>query len=328
MPPDPGVADLAGDARLRRLELTVTRRLDGLLHGEHQGLLPGPGSEPAGSREYRPGEDEVRRMDWAVTARTAVPHVREVDADRELTTWLLVDASPSMEYGTAELDKRELAVAAVAAIGFLTAGMGNRLGAQVLTPTGLRRFPPGTGRTHLFGLLRTLLNAPRTGGYDEDTAPLAPPDLVEALDAVHRVATRRGLVVVVSDFLDGLPDDPAHAAPWERTLRRLAVRHQVLAVEVTDPREWDLPDVGLVTLMDPESGRRRDVWTGDPALRERYAAAAAAQRDQVREALRRSGAAHLPLRTDRDWAADIVRHVHRQRRLAAAPAATARGGTA
>lgn len=326
VPPDPGLADLAGDRRLRRLELAVTRRLDGLLHGQYQGLLPGPGSEPAGSREYRPGEDEVRRMDWAVTARTTVPHVRQLDADRELTTWLLVDASVSMEYGTAELDKRELAVAAVAAVGFLTAGVGNRLGASVLTPTGLRRHAPGSGRTHLFGLLRTLLAAPRHGGYDQDTAPLAPPDLATALDGVRRVATRRGLVVVISDFLDGLPESPGQPAPWEQLLRRLAVRHQVLAVEVTDPREWELPDVGLVTLVDPESGRRREIWTGDPRLRQRYAAAAAAQRDQVRQALRRCGAAHLPLRTDRDWVADIVRHVHQQRRLATVPVPAGRGG--
>ncbi|MFC4145574.1 DUF58 domain-containing protein [Micromonospora mangrovi] len=324
-PAAPGLADLAPDQRLRRLELTVTRRLNGMLHGQHHGLLPGPGSEIAGSREYRPGEDEVRRMDWAVTARTTVPHVREVDADRELTTWLLVDASPSMEYGTATLDKRELAVAAVAAVGFLTAGVGNKLGGQVLHPTGLRRFPARSGRTHLLGLLRALLAAPRTGGYDLDTAPLAPFTLIDGIDGVQRMATRRGLVVLVSDFLDGLPDDPAGAAPWEAGLRRLAARHQVLAVEVTDPRELELPDVGLITLVDPETGRRREVWTGDRALRERYAAAAAAQRDQVRRALRRSGAAHLALRTDRDWSADIVRHVHAQRRLAAAPA-PARGG--
>ncbi|MFG2054818.1 DUF58 domain-containing protein [Micromonospora sp. NPDC048930] len=341
--PDPGLADLAPDQRLRRLELTVTRRLDGLLHGQYRGLLPGPGSEAAGSREYRPGEDEVRRMDWAVTARTTVPHVREVDADRELTTWLLVDASPSMEYGTATLDKRELAVAAVAAVGFLTAGVGNRLGAQVLAPDGVRRFPARGGRTHLLGLLRALLTAPRhddsraarpaprrdpepsAGGYEHE--PAAPPTLLDGLAGVQRMATRRGLVVVVSDFLDGLPDDPDAAPPWEPVLRRLAVRHQVLAVEVTDPRELELPDVGLVTLVDPETGRRREVWTGDRALRERYAAAAAAQRDQVRQALRRSGATHLALRTDRDWSADIVRHVHAQRRLAAAPAAT-RGGAA
>ncbi|TDB77284.1 DUF58 domain-containing protein [Micromonospora sp. KC723] len=326
-PPAPGLADLAPDQRLRRLELTVTRRLDGLLQGQHRGLLPGPGSEIAGSREYRPGEDEVRRMDWAVTARTAVPHVREVDADRELTTWLLVDASPSMEFGTAELDKRELSVAAVAAVGFLTAGTGNRLGAQVLTSGGLRRFPARGGRTHLLSLLRALLAAPRAGGHDTGQPPAAPPELGAALAAVQRVATRRGLVVVVSDFLDGLPAHHDEPAPWEPALRRLAARHQVLAVEITDPRELELPDVGLITLVDPETGHRREVWTGDAALRRRYASAAAAQRDQVRRMLRRCGATHLALRTDRDWTADIVRHVHTQRRLAAAPAAT-RGGSA
>ncbi|WP_328339253.1 DUF58 domain-containing protein [Micromonospora sp. NBC_00421] len=325
-PAGPALADLAPEQRLRRLELTVTRRLDGLLQGQLRGLLPGPGSELAGSREYRPGEDEVRRMDWAVTARTTVPHVREVDADRELTTWLLVDASPSMEYGTAELDKRELSVAAVAAVGFLTAGTGNRLGAQVLSADGLRRFPARSGRTHLLSLLRALLHAPRADA-EPPTGPPVGPDLVAALAAVQRTAVRRGLVVVVSDFLDGLPDDHDAPAPWEPALRRLAARHQVLAVEVTDPRELELPDVGLITLVDPETGRRREVWTGDSGLRRRYASAAAAQRDQVARSLRRSGAGHLALRTDRDWTADIVRHVHTQRRLATAPAAS-RGGVA
>ncbi|MFY1627095.1 DUF58 domain-containing protein [Micromonospora sp. WMMD723] len=321
----PTLADLAPERRLRRLELTVTRRLDGLLHGQLRGLLPGPGSEIAGSREYRPGEDEVRRMDWAVTARTTVPHVREVDADRELTTWLLVDASPSMEYGTAALDKRELSVAAVAAVGFLTAGTGNRLGAQVLGSDGLRRFPARCGRTHLLSVLRALLDAPRVDDPAPDTPPTGP-DLAAALAAVQRVAVRRGLVVVVSDFLDGLPDGHDATTGWEPALRRLAARHQVLAVEVTDPRELELPDVGLITLVDPETGRRREVWTGDPELRRRYASAAAAQRAQVARALRRSGADHLALRTDRDWTADIVRHVHAQRRLAAS--AAPRGGVA
>ena len=123
-------------------------------------------------------------MDWAVTARTTVPHVREVDADRELTTWLLVDASPSMDFGTAELEKRELAVAAVAAVGFLTAGTGNRLGAQVLSSDGLRRFPARSGRTHLLRLLRTLLHAPRADAEPPTTPPVGP-DLAAALAAVH-----------------------------------------------------------------------------------------------------------------------------------------------
>ncbi|WP_341716150.1 DUF58 domain-containing protein [Micromonospora sp. FIMYZ51] len=317
------LGQLAPQRRLRRLELTISRRLDGLLHGQHLGLLPGPGSEPAGSREYRPGEDEVRRMDWSVTARTAVPHVRTVDADRELTTWTLVDATPSMDFGTAELEKRELAVAAVAAVGFLTAGAGNRLGAHVLGAAGVRRFPARTGRYHLLSLLRTLLAVPRGRPASQ------PVSLADAIDGLRRSASRRGLAVVVSDFLDGLPDEGIGAAPpdWERPLRRLAARHQVLAVEVRDPREWELPDVGLITLVDPESGRRREVSTGSRRLRERYAAAAAAQRLTVARALRRAGAAHLPLSTDRDWIGDIIRHVHAQRRLSRTPR-PANGGAA
>lgn len=306
---DPTLAELAPEARLRRLELTVTRRLDGLLHGQYLGLLPGSGSEIAGSREYRPGEDEVRRMDWAVTARTTVPHVREVDADRELSTWVLVDATASMDFGTADLEKRELALAAVAAVGFLTAGVGNRLGAHVLGPGGVRRLPARSGRNHLLGLIHTLMTAPRADG-DRPAPPLA-----EAIAGLHQATPRRGLAVVVSDFLDGLPDADTGAPTWEQPLRRLAVRHQVLAVEIADPRELELPDVGLITFTDPETGRRREISTGDRRLRQRYAEAAVAQRELVRTALRRAGAAHLPLRTDRDWTADIVRHVHAQRRL-------------
>jgi uncharacterized protein (DUF58 family) len=316
------IHELAPERRLRRLELTITRRLDGLLHGQHLGLLPGPGSELTGSREYRPGEDEVRFMDWAVTARTTVPHVREVDADRELTTWLLVDATPSMDFGTAELEKRELSLAAVAAVGFLTAGSGNRLGAHLLTIEGTRRFPARAGRRPLLALLRTLLAVPRMdpGGQ--------PPSLGGAIAGLRRSARRRGLAVVVSDFLDGLPDRVGAVPEWEPELRRLCGRHQVLAVEVADPRELELPDVGILTLVDPETGRRREVSTGSRRLRERYAAAAAEQRETVRRALHRVGAAHLPLRTDRDWVLDIVRHVYAQRRLAMAAPPRTGGGAA
>ena len=305
--------ELAPERRLRRLELVITRRLDGLLHGSYRGLLPGVGTEPAGSREYRPGEDEVRRMDWAVTARTTVPHVRTVDADRELATRVLVDASASMDFGTAEHEKRELAVAAVAAVGFLTLGHGNRLGAHLLTGEGVRRFPARGGRAPLLRLLRTLLAVPRA------QPTLEPVSLAEAVAGLHRATPRTGLVVVVSDFLDGLDDDGLGAGPpaWERPLHRLAARHQVLAVQVGDPREHELPDVGLLTLVDPETGRRREVPTASRRLRERYAAAAARQQAGITAAIRRTGAAHLPLRTDRDWVADIVRHVQARRRLAA-----------
>lgn len=286
---------------LRRLELTVLRRLDGLLQGEHLGLLPGPGTEPAAARPYRPGEDDVRRMDWGVTARTAEPHVRDQVADRELETWALVDGSASMDFGTARAEKRDLAVGAVAALGFLAAGGGNRLGAHLLGAGGARLLPARSGRPALLGLVRTLLTAPRA----EPGA--AVPPLAAGIDALDRRHRRRGLRVVVSDFLD---EDRG----WEAPLRRLAARHQVLAVEVVDPRELELPDVGLLAVVDPETGRRREVWTGRRALRTRYAAAAAEHRIAVRTALRRAGAGHLVLRTDRDWVRDVARFATDQRR--------------
>jgi uncharacterized protein (DUF58 family) len=289
------------DRVMRRLELTVVRRLDGLLQGDHLGLLPGPGTETAAAVPYRPGEDDLRRMDWGVTARTMQPHVRTLVADRELETWALVDLTASMDFGTARAEKRDLAVAAVAAVGFLSAGGGNRIGAHLLGPGGVRRLPARSGRPALLGLVRSLLTAPRAEP-GTDVPPLA-----AALDTVDRQHRRRGFRVVVSDFLEPGQD-------WEPALRRLAARHQVLAVEVVDPRELELPDVGLLALVDPETGRRREVWTGRRALRTRYAEAAAEHRLAVRTALRRAGADHLVLRTDRDWVRDLARFATDRRR--------------
>ena len=311
--------DLLPDQALRRLELRITRKVDGLLHGDYLGLLPGPGSELAEARPYVPGEDDVRRMEWNVTARTTVPHVRELVADHELETWALVDSSASMDFGTAVLEKRDLAVAAVASVGFLVARAGNRMGAQVAHNGTLLRIPARPGRAALLRLLRELLTLPRTppGGP-------AGPTLAESADALRRALRHRGLVVVVSDFLDGLDDPDAPA--WERPLRLLSARQQVLAVEISDPRELELPDVGLLTLVDPESGRRREVSTASRRLRERYARAAAEQRAALRAALRRARVAHLELRTDRDWMRDLVRHVLLQRRLARAGIKAGPGG--
>jgi uncharacterized protein (DUF58 family) len=297
-----GPVDGADIARvMRRLELTVLRRLDGLLQGEHLGLLPGPGTEPAAARPYRAGADDVRRMDWGVTARTTEPHVRDLVADRELETWALVDLSASMDFGTARAEKRDLAVAAVAAVGFLTAGGGNRLGAHLLGPGGVRRLPARSGRPALLGLVRSLLTAPRA----EPGAEVPP--LADAVTMLGRRQRRRGLRLVVSDFLD--PD-----LGWVEPVRRLSARHQVLAVEVVDPRELELPDVGLLAVVDPETGQRREVWTGRRGLRTRYAEAAAGHRVAVRTALRRAGAAHVVLRTDRDWVRDLARFAIDQRR--------------
>ncbi|MFI0408980.1 DUF58 domain-containing protein [Actinomadura sp. 3N508] len=329
------LAHLAPERTLRRLELQVTRRLDGLLNGEHLGLLPGPGTELAEARLYQPGEDDVRHMDWAVTARTTTPHVRDLIADHELECWALLDLTPSMDFGTATMIKRDLAVAALAAVGFLTVRLGDRAGAYLLHTDGMRRWPARTGKAALYALLQAALDAqsvhdgaPRTSpGPSPGRAGTAPQrDLAAAITALDRGQTRRGLRVVISDFLapdgthDGLLDGTEHGAPhgrpdWERPLRRLTARHQVLAIEIIDPRELDLPDVGLVEMTDPETGTVHEIVL-NRRVRERYAAAAAAQRDHTRAALRRSGAHHLVLRTDRDWIADIARFALRQRRAA------------
>jgi uncharacterized protein (DUF58 family) len=242
-------------------------------------------------------------MDWNLTARTAVPHVRETIIDRELETWLLVDGSASLDFGTAQCEKRDLALFAAAAVGFLTARQGNRLGTVLATPTGAVTRPPRSGRTPLLARLHELAGY-RAPEASEVRSP--PTDLAAAIDVTRRVARRRGLVVVVSDFLE----PPA----WERALRGLASRHDVLAVEVLDPRELELPPVGLLMLVDPESGRRVEVQTTSARLRARYAAAAANQRADIVGAIRRAGVDHLQLRTDRDWLRDIVRFVVARRR--------------
>jgi uncharacterized protein (DUF58 family) len=320
------LGQLAPEEALRRLELTIVRRLEGYLRGEHLGLLPGPGTELAEARMYRPGEDDVRHMDWAVTARTTQPHVRDVVADRELETWALVDLSASMDFGTAARDKRELAVAAVATVGVLTQRVGDRFGGYVMGAGGLRRWPARSGRMALYGLLRSLIAEPRADGPGADGGP-GDGDLGAAVSALARAQPRRGLRVVVSDFLD--PDAQAGAKAalagrsrasgtpsWERPIRRLAARHQVLAVEVRDPRELVLPDVGVVQLVDPETGRVLEVDTSKAATRNAFAAAARSHGEQVAAALRRAGCAHLVLRTDSDWVLDTARFVLAHRRTA------------
>jgi uncharacterized protein (DUF58 family) len=311
----PLVSERRPEEVLRQLELLVTHRLDGLLQGDYQGLLPGPGSEPGESRPYQPGDD-VRRIDWNLTARTTVPHVRDEVADRELETWVVVDGSASLDFGTALCEKRDLALAAVAAVGFLTARIGNRLGAVVVTPDGIERIPAHGGRQALFALLHRLVTRPRA------TEGRGVTDLAAGVRQLLTPPRRRGMAVVISDFL---------AAPdWHRPLRGLALRHQVLAIEIVDPRELELPNVGLLSLVDPETGRRLDVPTGKPKLRQRYAEAAAAERAAIATAIRQAGAQHLVLRTDRDWMRDVVRFVvtSRYRRAGVNAPSPALGGTA
>ncbi|HEX4358530.1 MAG TPA: DUF58 domain-containing protein [Pseudonocardia sp.] len=304
-PAAPNLRDGQLEAALRVLELTVRRRLDGLLQGNHIGLVPGPGSEPGDARPYQPGDD-VRRMDWAVTARTTEPHIRMTEADRELETWVVVDLSASLDFGTAACEKRDLAVAATAAVAHLTRGGGNRIGALVATGERTIRIPARGGLAHARGLIRRVAETPRA---PEGTRG----DLAEAIEQLRRPPRRRGLAVVISDFLGD--------QTWERPLRALSARHDLLAVEVLDPRDLELPEVGTVVLADPETGRQREVDT-TPLLCREFAAAAAEHREKVATTLRRCGAAHMVLRTDRDWIADVVRFaVARKRQWSDAPGA-------
>ena len=285
------------EAALRMLELEVRRRLDGLLQGNHLGLVPGPGTEPGEARTYQPGDD-VRRMDWAVTARTTIPHIRETVADRELETWMAIDLSPSLDFGTAACEKRDLAIAATAAVAHLTRGGGNRIGAAVSTGADNVRIPARGGLAHARGMIRKIAEIDRA---PEGTRG----DLAALLEQLRRPPRRRGLIVVVSDFLGGME--------WQRPLRALSARHDIVAIEVVDPRDVDLPEVGTVVLSDPETGRQREV-TASALLRKEFGAAAAEHRGEVAAGLRRAGAGHLVLRTDSDWIADTVRFVVARKR--------------
>jgi uncharacterized protein (DUF58 family) len=288
----------SSEATLRRLELAIMRKLDGLLNGDYQGVLPGAGTEAGDGRIYQPGDD-VRRIDWNLTARSNAPHVRDAIADRELQTWVVVDGSASLDFGTARHEKRDLALAATAAFGFLTSRAGNRLGALVFDGAGATVLPPRTGRDGVLAVLHRLAVRPR--------ANAGAPDLAGELRRMRALARRDGLVVVVSDLLD--------RSDWPRELRGLTTRHDVVVAHVGDPRERELPPVGLLTLVDPETGRRREVQTANPRLRARFAAAANDQWTQHARSVRAAGAAHLDLSTDRDWLLDIVRFAALRKRL-------------
>jgi uncharacterized protein (DUF58 family) len=302
------VAQVAAKAtHLRRLELEVTRRLDGFLSGEFAGVSAGPGTEAAGARPYAAGDD-ARRIDWNLTARSAGPHVRTTEPDRELETWVVADRSASLDFGTSRREKRELVLEAVAAFGFLTVGGGNRLGLVVAGGDRLTRMEAVSTRTALLASLSRLYDEPR-----HERRPPPGADLAAGLRAVERIHRRRGQVVAVSDFLDD--------GDWELPMRRLAMRHQVVAVQAVDRRELELPAVGILTLVDTESGRQLDVQTNSAALRARYAGAARARNDAIVRKIRAAGAEHLALFTDGDWLLQVVAFVGRRRGRRAGPGA-------
>jgi uncharacterized protein (DUF58 family) len=298
-------------AMLRKLELDVTRRLDGMLSGDYLAIASGPGAEPAGARPYGPGDD-ARRIDWSLTARSLVAHIRTTEPDRELETWVVADRSASLDFGTAQREKREVVLAAVAAFGFLSVRTGNRLGVLIAGSDRIAAYPAKSGRLALLAALSRLYDIPR-----QEAGPSPGADLTAALIRVERTQPKRGQVVVVSDFLD--------TSGWERPLRRLALRHQVIAVQVIDPRELELPAVGFLSIVDVETGRQVHIQTNSGRLRQRYAAAAADRQEHIRSSIAHAGAEFVQLSTDRDWLLDVVRFIG-VRRATRRPALAGAGG--
>ena len=281
------------DALLRALDLTVRRRVEGLLAGEHRSSALGVGTELAQVREYQPGDD-VRRMDWNVTARTNTPHVRVQIAERILVTWLCLDTSPSMQFGTAERRKADVAEGVALAVGHIATRRGNRLGVLTFGDAKPQALPPRQGRVGLMGLLMALRHEPQVEGGGATS-------LGTALARAGRLAHSRSLVFVVSDFRG--PRD------WKPAVLALAGRHDLIAVEIRDQREQKLPDVGELWLVDPETGRHLRVDTGSSELRERFAAAADAERAELSTELRRCGVDHVVLWTAGDWLRTFAGHL-------------------
>ncbi len=280
---------------LRRAELAVSRRVHGLREGDHLALLAGHGVEAGEARMYAPGDD-VRRIDWTVTARTGMPHVRDAVAERELDVMAVVDLSASLDFGTAGWRKLDLAMAVLAGIGSLATRGHDRLGAVLLTGSGPIVIPARSGRTHLISVLARAEATPITGTTD----------LAAGIDRLNMVSKRGGLVVIISDFLG--------PTTWERAVARLSQRHDTLAIELVDPRELRLPDVGYLTVVDAETGRRREVDTSRPEIRAAYAAQAARRAESVATGLTRAGASHVRLSTDRDWVGPLVHCLDQRQR--------------
>jgi uncharacterized protein (DUF58 family) len=303
----PGVTGLSGGRRstaperiLQRLDWQVVRRLDGMLQGDYRNLLFGHGLDFANLREYQ-AEDDVRYIDWNVTARLDVPHVRQYHEDREITGWFLLDLSPSVDFGTVDADraKRTVLIDFVATLARLLTRHGNRVGALLYGDRIQRTVPAGTGRVHVLRLIDDLLEQPQLTRSGET-------DLRVLLDAAMSNLKRRSLVFVISDFIS----QPG----WEASLHRLSRRHEVIAVRLWDPREVEIPDVGPLIMEDAETGEQLYVDTRDRAFRERFRAAADQREAVLRAAFVRAGVEMVALSTGEDLVRSIVRMSLRRRR--------------
>jgi uncharacterized protein (DUF58 family) len=314
LPPDVVSGGIAIDQLLRRSRWPVLRRLGFHPGGDERSSLRGAGLEYSDVREYQPGDDP-RTIEWNITARSDRPYVRESFPDRGLDAWLLVDITRSLDWGTARCLKRQLAVEFTAVVGQLLIGRGNRVGALLFDDRVRSIIPPSAGRTAFLQLIARMeraadQQASTPSGREQGGGET---DLGRALTEAGRLIRRPSMMVLISDFMT--------PGGWQQPLSSLAIRHEVVAVWITDPRESEIPDVGVVTFEDPESGQQILVDTGSTRLRARFQEAAAQQRETIRADLRRARAAIAEMSTEAELVPQLVafiknREAQRGQRLA------------
>ncbi len=287
------------EAVLRRLEWTVIRRLDGILHGDYRTLLRGYGLDLADLREYV-YHDDVRHIDWNVTARLQTPYVREFNEEREVAAWFLLDLSSSVEFGSQQLQKRAVATEFVTVLARILTRHGNRIGALFYGTRVDTVIPARSGRRQVLHLLHRMLTRPALARASTGT------NLAELLQTAHRVAPRRSLVFVVSDFIS--------TPGWAEPLAHLAQRHDVIAVRLYDPMEMEMPDLGALVVQDVETGEQVFVDTHDRGFRKRFAAAAERREAGLRAAFKVAGIDALELATDDDLVDSILRFADLRKR--------------
>ncbi len=288
---------------LQRLDWQIIRRLDGALQGNYRSLFYGFGLDLAEVREYQP-EDDIRYMDWNVTARMGTPYVRQYMEDREITAWFLLDLSPSVDFGTVKTMKRNLLIDFVTVMARLLTRHGNRVGAICYGSQIQQVIPARGGRLHVLRLINDLLKQPRL-----TRAPMT--DLTTLLASAASAIRRRSLIFIVSDFIS--------APGWERPLSMLSRRHEVLAVRLWDPRETELPDIGPVIMEDSETGEQLYIDTHDKKFRKRFQEAARRRESELNVALRRASVDVMSLSTDDDLVRAIVRFAGMRKQRKAQP---------
>ncbi len=295
---DPKAPELP-EALLRRLELKVIKRLDGFLFGDYTGIFYGPSLDLAEIREYQPG-DEVRRMDWNVTARSGKLHVRQYREEREITAWMVVDLSRSMTFGTRRVLKRDLALEFAGVLSSIITRHGDKIGCLGVNESGIKFVAPRTGRAQTLNILHQL------GNLEQNFAPGNISDLAAALERVERTLKRRALLFVVSDFMGA-------DSNWAEALGRLAQRHDVIAVRVSDPAERELPNVGGVRFRDPESGGEVWVDTSNVKIRTAHAKMVSNRNERIARAFRGAQVDALDLSTHTEVIAPIMKFTLKRR---------------